>query len=376
MDFTFNETQQEVQKLANQILSDMSTTQRLNEVDKQEDRFDQPLWAQLAEAGLLGVAFSEENGGMGFGFMELCLFIEEVGRTVAAVPVVPVIVSAALPIQRFGTVEQQQRFLPKVASGEMMMTAGLTEALAECPSQPATTAKADKDGFIVNGSKIAVPFAHKAERVLVTARTDDGIVVLLVDPKAEGVTLTRQRSTAHEPWYEVAMENVTVSADDVLVTHEKGEQAARWIAERTTAAYCAMQVGVSDFSLKTTAEYTCERVQFDVPIGSFQAVQHRAADCFIDIQCLRLCTYQAASMLDAEQAARNEVLIAKIWAGDTGHRVSYAAQHLHGGTGIDKDYHLWRYCLWARQIEMLLGSSSMLLSQLGKKIAAGEAYAA
>ena len=375
MDFTFNETQQEVQQLANRILGDLSTTERLNAIDKQDDRFDEPLWQQLAEAGLLGTAFSEENGGMGFGFTELCLFIEEVGRTVAAVPVVPVLVSAGLAIQQFGSKAQQQRYLPRIAAGEALLTAGLSEALAECPTRPAARASADGDSWCISGAKIAVPFADRAERVLLTAQADNGVVVVLVDPNAAGVTLTRQRSTTNEPWYELAMDKVRVAADDVLAGPDAGEQAARWILEHTTAAYCAMQIGVADFSMRTTAQYTCERIQFDVPIGSFQAVQHRAADCFIDVQCLKLTTYQAVSRLDAGKPASNEVLIAKIWAGDTGHRVSYAAQHLHGGTGIDKDYHLWRYCLWARQIEMQLGSSTALLAELGKRIAAGQAYA-
>lgn len=374
MDFSFNETQQEVQKLAREILSDVSTTARLNAIDKQEDRFDTDLWAKLAEAGLLGTALSEANGGMGFGFTELCLFAEEVGRTVAAAPVVPVLVSAALPIQKFGSAEQQKRLLPDVVAGLKLVTAGLMEARSEYPGHPDAVAVAEGGGFKLTGTKIAVPFAHRAERILVTARAGNGVGVFLLDPKAPRVTITRQVSTTREPWFEVAMNGAVVKAEDVLVGPEKGAEAATWIAERTVAAYCAMQLGVVDFSMRTTAQYTCERIQFDVPIGSFQAVQHRAADCFIDVTCLKLTTYQAVSMLDSELPATNEVLIAKIWAGDTGHRVSYAAQHLHGGTGIDKDYHLWRYCLWARQIEMVLGSSASLLAVLGQRIAAGQAF--
>lgn len=374
MDFSFNETQLEVQKLANQILTDLSTTERLNEIDKQEDRFDEKVWAQLAASGLLGTCFSEANGGMGLGFTELCLFLEEVGRTVAAVPVVPVIVSAALPIQKFGSEEQQQRLLPAVAAGEKLITAGLSEALSECPSAPSTVAEAAGEGFKLSGVKIAVPFAHKAERILVTAKVGDDVGIFLLDPNAAGVELTREVSTSHEPWYEVAMNGAVVGKDDVLLA-SGGVAAAKWIAERSIAAYCAQQLGVSEQALKITAEYTCERQQFGVAIGTFQAVQHRAADCFIDVQCLKLTTYQAVSLLETERDATNEVLIAKIWAGDTGHRVSYASQHLHGGTGIDKDYHLWRYSLWARHLEFYLGNSAALLAQLGKRIAAGEAYA-
>lgn len=374
MDFTFNETQQEVQNLANQILSDLVTTERQNEVDKQAQRFDKELWQQLAQAGLLGTALSEENGGMGFGFTELCLFIEEVGRTVAAVPVVPVLVSAALPIQQFGS-QEQQAVLAKVASGETLITAALTEHLVDNPAKPSTKAVENAEGYVLNGVKIAVPFADSAELILTTAQTDKGVIVVLLDPKAAGVSLTAQVSTSHEPWFEVALNNVQINKAQVLVDAEQGVEAAHWIYERTVAAYCAMQVGVTDASVRTTAQFTCERIQFDVPIGSFQAVQHRAADCFIDVQCLKLATYQAVSRLDSDLPASNEVLIAKIWAGDTGHRVSYAAQHLHGGTGIDKDYHLWRYSLWSRHLEVIMGGSAALLAELGKRIAAGEAYA-
>jgi len=138
---------------------------------------------------------------------------------------------------------------------------------------------------------------------------------------------------------------------------------------------CAMQIGVSDKSMRMTASYACERQQFGVALGTFQAVQHRAANCYMDVECLKLTTYQAVSLLDSGRDATNEVAIAKIWAGDTGHRVSYAAQHLHGGFGIDRDYSLWRYSLWARQIEMTLGTSARLLATLGERIAAGKAFA-
>ena len=374
MDFSFNEIQLDVQKLANQILQDQSTTERLNKIDEQEDRFDKELWAQLAEAGLLGVAFSEENGGMGLGFMELSLLVEEVGRTVAAAPVVPTVVSAGLPIQAFGTAEQKARLLTPLASGELLVTAALNESQNECPSTPVTTAVKDGDAFKLSGTKICVPFAEQSERVLLTAKVGDEVGVFLLNPKASGVTLTRQISTTREPWYEVVLDSAVVDAADVIMV-SGGAAAGIWIMQRTVTAYCAMQVGVADAMTKTTAQFTCEREQFDVPIGSFQAVQHRAADCFIDTQCLKLVAYQAASILDSGKDATNEVVIAKIWAGDTGHRVSYAAQHLHGGTGIDKDYHLWRFCLWARQIEVVLGSSAQLLSVLGQRIAAGEAFA-
>ncbi len=369
MDFSFNETQQEVQQLANKILTDMVTVDRLNMIDKEAERFDSELWEQLAESGLLGVALSEDNGGMGFGFTELCLLIEEAGRTVAPIPIIPVIVGAALPIQRFGSKAMQQQYLPGIAAGKQLITSALLEAFNEMPSTSETVVKQQGDEYYITGTKTAVVLANKAEKILVSAKLGNDVGLFLIDPNAQGVTLTEINSTTYEPWFEVKLENVATTE---VVCIDSG--AAVWAEQHIMAALCAMQIGVADKSMRITAEFTCERVQFGVPIGSFQAVQHRAADCFIDITCLQLTAYQAISLLDSEKEATNEVLIAKIWAGDTGHRVSYASQHLHGGTGIDKDYHLWRYSLFARQNEMMLGTSAELLADLGSRIASGNAY--
>lgn len=376
MDFGFSEEQKDVQNLAREILTDLSTPETLAPFDEYAaERFDGELWGKLAEAGLLGVAIDEERGGMGFGFTELALFIEEIGRTIAAVPVVSHLVSAALPIQQFGSDEQKQRLLPGAVTGELMLTAALMEEQNENPASPElTTAVADGEGFKVSGSKLCVPFARRAERVLLSAKTDQGVVVLLVDPKAAGVTLNDMKVTTYEPQCEMLLDNVAVDAADVLAGPEQGAAVMQWLVERTTAALCAHQVGVTDKAMRMTASYTAERQQFGVPIATFQAVGHRAANCFIDVECLRLNTYQAVSRLDSGADATTEVMIAKIWAGDVGHRVSYASQHLHGGMGIDRDYPLWRFCLWMRHNEMMLGGSARNLAALGERIAAGQAF--
>lgn len=376
MDFGFSEQQQAVQNLARQILSEQVTSEHLAIYDEyQNEAFDKNLWEKLAHAGLLGVALDEQYGGMGFGFIELALFIEEIGRSIAPVPVVPTLVSAALPIQRFGSSAQKDRLLAGVASGDSLLTAGLMEALNEDPAAPIlTTAVADGDGFKVSGSKTCVPFAISATRILVSAKTDDGVVVLLVDPQAAGVLATAQRVSTYEPQFQLDLENVVVAAEDVLAGPADGAAVMTWIAERSSVAVCAHQTGLSDQAMRITSSYTSERKQFGAPVATFQAVAHRSANCFIDVTCLRLNTYQAVSRLDSDIDATTEVQIAKIWAGDVGHRVSYASQHMHGGMGIDRDYPLWRLCLWARHNEMMLGNSAKQLALLGARIALGQAY--
>jgi alkylation response protein AidB-like acyl-CoA dehydrogenase len=217
-----------------------------------------------------------------------------------------------------------------------------------------------------------VPFGADAQRILLSARTDAGVAVVLLDSRSAGVSLKPLQVTSFEPQCDLLLDSVRVPASDIITTAD-GARVMQWVAQRTLAAICAHQLGAADCAMRMAASYTSERKQFDVPVATFQAVGHRMADCYIDVECLRLTTYQAASLLHSEVAATTEVQIAKIWVGDTGHRVSYAAQHVHGGAGIDRDYPLWRYCLWLRQNEMTLGCSSAQVAQLGQRLAAGEA---
>ncbi len=374
MEFGFSQEQQEVKDLARKILSEQVSAGSLAAYDEyQSARFDEALWQQLLESGLPGVAVDQRYGGMGFGFMELALFIEEVGRSIAPVPAIMHCVAGALAIQRFGSEAMKEALLPGAASGEVLLTAALSEYLNEDPADPlAVTATLDDTDLVLSGTKTAVPFAEQSNMILLGARLDAGIAVVLLDPAAPGVTLKPLQVTSFEPQCELVMESVRVPAGNILSANDGGAIMV-WIAERVTAAVCAHQLGASDCAMRMAASYTSERKQFGVPVATFQAVGHRMADCYVDVECLRLTTYQAASLLDSDVAATTEVQIAKIWAGDTGHRVSYATQHVHGGAGIDRDYPLWRYCLWLRQNEMTLGCSAVQLAQLGKRLAAGEA---
>jgi len=376
MDFGFNEQQKDVQGLARQILSQEVTPEKLAAYDEyRAERLDRALWGKLAEAGLLGVAIAEEYGGMGFGFTELALLLEEAGRSIAPVPVLPTLAGGALALQRFGSAEQRRHWLPGVVAGETLLSVALAEQQNADPKRPLLAhARPDGDGFVLEGSKVQVAFARQSARIVVSAATDAGPVLLLVDPQAAGVELQELRVTTFEPQCNLVFHGVKLGPGDVLVGPKDGALAVDWLAQRQCAALCALQLGASDFALRLTASYTSERKQFGVPVATFQAVGHRAANGFIDVECLRLCTYQAVSLLDGETDAANEVLVAKCWAGDVGHRISYSAQHLHGGMGIDRDYKLWRYCLWLRHNELVLGSSASLQAALGSRIAAGDAF--
>lgn len=370
MDFGFSEEQEAVRDLAKQILEGQVTHQRLKELEAGEERFDRKLWQELANAGLLGITLPESVGGADQGFLAVALLLEQVGHTVAMVPVLPTLVMGAMPIAEFGTDDQKQRWLPGVASGDVVLTAALTEFGTD-PLHPTVTATREGDGWRLDGVKEEVPAGLVADAVLVPAKTGEGRVgVFVVDPKAKGVTLERQDTTSGIPEARMELSGVVVGADDVLGSAEDGAGVVEWIVEHTTAALCAVAVGVCDAALHMTAEYTKTREQFERPIATFQAVGQRAADAYIDTEAVRLTAWQAVWRLDAGLPAAAEVAIAKFWASEGGQRVVHAAQHLHGGMGVDRDYPLHRYFLWAKQIELTLGSETPQLRALGAMLAA------
>jgi alkylation response protein AidB-like acyl-CoA dehydrogenase len=370
MDFSFTDEQNALREVARKILEAEATPDRLREIEKGDERIDRKLWATLAEANLLGAALPEAYGGSGYGFFELCVLLEEIGRAVAPVPAWTALAGAALPIARFADAALQKRWLPPLVGGQTILAAALAEPDNVDPLAPATKAAKDGAGWRLTGAKFCVPHANVAERVLVPAAGPDGVGLFLVDPRGAGARLEPQLVTDRSIQGWLALDGAPVGADAVVVAPgAAGRAALQWAVERATAALCAMQVGVAEKALRITAGYASQRQQFDRPIGSFQAVHTRAADAYCDLEALRLVTWQAADQLARQETATDAVEVAKFFAGEAGHAIAYAAMHLHGGIGVDVDYPVHRYYLWARQIELTLGPASAQLAAIGDRLA-------
>jgi alkylation response protein AidB-like acyl-CoA dehydrogenase len=370
MDFSLSDEQQAIAALAKQILGDGASHERLRAIERGGGpRFDAELWRRLAEAGLVGVAIPEAHGGGGLGFVELMLVLEEIGRRAAPVPYVETTVLGALPIAAFGTPAQRSALLPAVARGETILTAALVEGEGD-PLAPATKARRDGAAWVLDGSKLCVPAAQLAHRILIPAATaDGGVGIFLLDPRAKGVTLTALSTTSGQPEARLDLAGVRIDGADLLGEPGTGRAMLRWLVERAQAALAAMALGCCEEALRLTAEYVKTRKQFDQPIAMFQAVAHRAANAYIDTEGVRLTVWQAASRLAAGEVAGPEVALAKFWAAEAGHRIVHAAQHLHGGIGVDRDYPLHRYFLYARHIELTLGGSTAQLRTIGQWLA-------
>jgi 3-oxocholest-4-en-26-oyl-CoA dehydrogenase beta subunit len=370
MDFGLTDDQLELQALANRILSDKVTDERQRQLDEavaaapDTDRFDEVAWAELGKAGLLGIALPESAGGGGLGMIEQCLVLQEVGRSIAAVPVVTSIVSGALPIATFGTPEQIERWARPAADGAVILTAALVEPLNPDPLHPVTTATPDGDTWRITGAKTCVAAATRAAAILIPAATPDGAKVFIVEAGAAGLTITPQHTTNGDTEGHVQLDNVVASG--VL----EGHDVLAWMVERTTLALCAVQLGVCEEALRRTASYSIGRIQFERPIATFQAVGHRCADSYIDVEGIRLTLWQAAWLLSEGLPASMEVEVAKLWAAEGGHRVAHAAVHIHGGMGVATEYPIHRYFVHAKQIEFSLGSAMEQRLRIGARLAA------
>jgi 3-oxocholest-4-en-26-oyl-CoA dehydrogenase beta subunit len=371
MDFSFNEEQTAVAELSRKIFTERVTQAALREAEADPDRLQRVLWGELATAGLLGTAIPEEHGGSGHGLLALCALLTEAGAAAAMLPLWPTLVLGALPIAALGSAEQRARFLPRVASGECFLTAAFTEPGGGDPSAPGVSAVVDGDGYVLRGVKTCVPAAHLAERILVAARGPAGPVLLLLDPKAEGVKLERQITTTEEVEGLLTLDGARVGAADVLGDPAQGAAQLAWVLERAMVGLCAIELGVAERAMRMTASYTMGRKQFERPIATFQAVSQRIADAYIDVEAIRLSMLRAAWKLESSLPAADDVALAKAWAAEGGHRVVFTAQHLHAGMGFDRDYPLHRYYTRSRLIELTLGGATQQYARLGAKLAVG-----
>lgn len=365
MDFTLDDDVQAITDLADTVIGDASGHERLRSLERENGpRFDRDLWSTLSETGVLSAFLPESHGGAGLGLVALGAVLEVAGRHAAAVPLWETLALGALPLAHFAADDVSGRWLPEVAAGNCILSAAWHESGGE-PLVPTTLATPTGEGWVLTGTRVCVPAGTIADAVIVPAAIEGGSVGLFLAPTAgEGVAVEPLRTTLGDPQAALAL----AEAPAELVA--EGRASLEWALQRALATQCALTAGVCATAVRLTADYTKERKQFDVPLASFQAVSHRAADAYIDTEAIRLTALQALWRLDHDMDAANEVDTAKYWAAWGGQRVVHAAQHLHGGMGVDRDYPLHRCFLFAKELELQLGGASRHLLELGRRLAA------
>ena len=382
MDFSYSEEQEAVRELADRIFDDLATHERLRALEQQPgDRFDADLWAELANAGLVGIAVPERLGGGGLGYVAAALICEAAGRTAAYVPAVETVATGAPAIAEFGTATQHDAWLPGVIAGTTVVTTALAEVggvpmsspsggAARLAGLPSVIASPAGDGWTLSGSVSFVPFGMRADVILVPAQVaGGGIGVFIVPSDASGVERVAQLANTGQEEAAITLADVGLGADGLLGPVDEIGTVAMWLVQRATAGVCMLQAGAVRSAVHLMAEYTKTREQFGKAIATFQAVGQRAADAYVDAEAVRLTAWQAAWRLDAGLPADDAVAVAKYWAAEGGQRVVHAAVHLHGGVGVDRDYPLHRHFLATKHNELTLGGATEQLRRLGAVLA-------
>lgn len=303
--------------------------------------FDRDLWRTMAEMGWTGILVPEDQGGLGFGFVGAGIICEEMGRTLTASPFLSTAMMAATALSRAGTPAQKERWLPAIVAGEAIIATAVDEGRRHDPAGTAMTAERSGNGFRLTGAKTYVADGQAADAILVAARTGGaagetaGISLFLVDPKARGLASERLSTLDSRSAAELAFDGVQVTSDDVVGEVDDGFTVLEIVLGAGRAGLAAELTGNAQESLGRTIDYLKERKQFGRTIGAFQALQHRAAHLFCEVEIARSAVLSALQALDADPATASlGVSVAKSKAASVARLAAQEAVQMHGGIGM------------------------------------------
>ncbi|MCG8632349.1 MAG: acyl-CoA dehydrogenase family protein [Desulfobacterales bacterium] len=370
MDFRLNQEQDMLKKAAVDFLKaqcDITVVDGLLESDTGHDK---KLWKKMAKLDWMGILIPEEYEGVGWSALEQGVLCEQFGRAAMPSPMFTNVMGSMVLIEsRADTLKK--KVLPKVASGKKILSFAMDEPGAQYdPCHVSLRAEKNSTGYILNGTKLYVPYAHVSDAVMVVARENgepgeqEGLIILMVDGKSKGLSLSPLITIANDRQFEMEFDHVAVPETHVVAAGEDAAALLKKVLKISTVLQCAEMVGGAQKELEITAEYLKQRKQFGRPLGAFQAVQHRLADMFIDVQGARWSTYNALWLISENRESDREAAVAKYYTNKAVSRVAFSAQQLHGGMGIDLDYSLHHYYKRAKAFELKLGTLNHHLGHL------------
>ena len=361
MDLDFNEEQEALRDMIRGVCAEYAPIETVRAMEDDPKGYPDAFWKQLGELGLLGLLIPEQHGGAEQGMLEAAIVYEEFGRALSPSPhFVSSILSARLLLDS-GSEAQQAEWLPKIASGEAILTpAWLEPDRGFGPAGVAVRAERDGQGFVLSGRKRHVLFASAADRLWVLARSGDGegdVDAFLVDPKAAGVTLTQQRSLASDTQYDVTLEGVRVGEADRIACGWAGFDR---VMEEGVILLAAWAMGGAERAVELTVEYAKERVQFDKPLGAFQAISHYLADATTNVDGGKALVYEAAWARSEGRDITRLAAMAKLFACQTFRDVTAMCQQVWGGVGFTIEYDIQLYFRRAKQLQITWWDSRVL----------------
>jgi alkylation response protein AidB-like acyl-CoA dehydrogenase len=363
MDFNLNEDQKAFADTARALFADHCGDDALRAHDEGSEPFMRALWEECVRTGLQAIVIPEADGGLGQGATDLMAVLEQQGRAVAMVPLAEHQLAAAA-IARYSP-ELSAQVMPALASGESLATLSLDDLRASRGLQ--LQARRDAGVLVLDGIAPAVPLGSQAAVAVLPVQFDGVIRLVAVPPQGAGITRVDGRSQHHRAIADLHFEHARVAASALL-----DARALPWLEPRVTAAIASLQLGVSGGQLSRTVEYVSQRKQFGRVIGSFQLVAGQMADAQIALEALRSALAQLVYRLDAGLGVAPQSLAVKVLSARAAHQIGHAAQHVHGGIGVDLTYPIHRYLYWSRALAFTAGGVEQALDRLGTWLASDE----
>ncbi len=377
MDLDFSEEQQMLRDMVRGVCREYCPIETVRALEDDPTGYSPDFWKQLGELGLLGILVPEAHGGSGQSMLEAAILYEELGRALCPSPHFVSGVLAASALLAAGSEEQQRSWLPRIASGEAILTPAWLEPEGGFgPRGVQLAARREGDAYVLRGRKRHVPFASAATRLLVLARSGPGadqVELLLVDPKAPGVSMAQRKSLASDTQYDVVLEDVRVP-DDARIGRA-GTGWATWdrVMLDGIVPLAAQAMGGAERALEMTVQYANDRKQFGKPLGAFQAISHYLADAATAVDGGKTLVYEAAWARASGRPTARLAPMAKLFACQTFRDVTAMAQQVFGGVGFTIEYDIQLYFRRAKQLQITWWDTRTLEDKVAASVLDGDA---
>jgi alkylation response protein AidB-like acyl-CoA dehydrogenase len=372
MDLDFSEEQQVLRDMVRGVFAQYAPLEVVRQMEDDPTGYPAELWKQLGELGVTGLLIPEEYGGAGQGPLEAAIVYEELGRSLAPTPHFPSAVLGAGLLLAAGSAAQKKEWLPRIASGEAILTpAWLEPGGGFGAAGVQLRAVREGDGFVLSGTKRHVLFASAAARLLVLARTGEApeqVDLFLVDPRAPGVTLTQQRSLASDTQYQVDLDGVRVPEADRIGAAGSGWRSFEAAMQDGIILLAALAMGGAERALEITVQYAKDRKQFDKPLGAFQAISHYLADAATAIDGGKTLVYEAAWARASGKPTERLAAMAKLFACQTYRDVTAMCQQVWGGVGFTIEYDIQLYFRRAKQLQITWWDTRTLEERVARTV--------
>jgi alkylation response protein AidB-like acyl-CoA dehydrogenase len=375
MALVWNEEQLMLQEAAAGFLAEKAPIAALRKLRDDNDvtGYDVGVWREMAEMGWAGIAIPEEFGGLGYGYAGLGIVLEQMGRNLSVSPLQASVLVGATAIALGGNESQKQALLPAIASGELTLALALQEGAHHAPEKTALSAVANDGGYTLSGKKVFVQDAHSADKLIVVARTTGnsgesaGLSLFLVDAKGRGVSTERVVMVDSRNSGNVSLDNVQVSAADLLGEFNDGHELLQRVLDIANIGLSAELLGLSLEAYERTVEYLKERKQFGEPIGSFQGLQHRAAELFAELELAKSIVIRALQAIDDDDPELSLLASAcKAKLCEVAFRATNESIQMHGGIGMTDEFDIGFFIKRARVAQQTYGDYNYHLDRYAR----------